>query len=720
MKLATPTRSRSRCLPTTGTESITTARWGPSTRWAPGKTSPSPSRVSTELQQFLLDRLLGVTNASGQFSVTFTSATAGQVIGSATSNVDVGGLVLVRSTDGTANNSGPARKTFVDAKIIIAPDDTNAVGDPHTFTVTVFADNGDGIDNDGTMGTFDAVGAGEDVTVTLTSINGASAVPPGPFVGVTNANGQFSVTFTSATAGQVIGSATSNVDVGGLVLVRTTDGTGNNSGPARKTFVDAKITISPDGVNPVGQPHTFTVTVWADNGDGIDNDGQMGTFDRVGAGQTVTVTLDGIGGAIPDLIAPINLPPADPTVIVGATNGLGEFSVTFTSATTGQVIGTATSNVNVAGLILPRTTDGTGNNSGPATKTFIDGQQPPIVVGPDKSLGSQPVIEILNSVTGAVINTFLAYEASYIGGVRIATGDLTGDGIAEIVTAPGRNHVPLVRVFSQSGTLLTEFLAFDSSFLGGVDVAVGDVDGDGKNDIIAGQSFQGSAVRVFRNVSNPLLAFQQYKSEFFPFGAAFIGGVVVAAADMGTFSNGTVVNAGLLDGIDEIIVGNEAGMRSTVSVFDYTGPVAVQVRSFLPLANNFRGGISIDVARVNADLIPDIIVGAGNQGNSIVEVRDGLTGALITTFAAFTAAVTPSFQAPIHVASLDSDGNGIADSIVVVQGSDGASRLIRFFNPLTGQLQRSTRRIGSKAGRGLLCGRAEQRAPVPQSFLFGD
>ncbi len=258
----------------------------------------------------------GVTNASGQFSVTFTSATAGQVIGSATSNVDVGGLVLVRSTDGTGNNSGPARKTFVDAKIIIAPDDTNAVGDPHTFTVTVFADNGDGIDNDGTMGTFDAVGAGEDVTVTLTSINGASAVPPGPFVGVTNANGQFSVTFTSATAGQVIGSATSNVDVGGLVLVRTTDGTGNNSGPARKTFVDAKITISPDGVNPVGQPHTFTVIVWADNGDGIDNDGQMGTFDRVGAGQTVTVTLDGIGGAIPDVIAPINLPPADPTVIV--------------------------------------------------------------------------------------------------------------------------------------------------------------------------------------------------------------------------------------------------------------------------------------------------------------------------------------------------------------------------------------------------------------------
>jgi hypothetical protein len=321
--------------------------------------------------------------------------------------------------------------------------------------------------------------------------------------------------------------------------------------------------------------------------------------------------------------------------------------------------------------------------------TFVNVQEPPIVIGPDKSLGSQPVINIINSVTGALLDTFLAYEASYIGGVRIATGDLNSDGTAEIVTAPGRNHVPLVRVFSQDGTLLTEFLAFDSGFLGGVDVAVGDVDGDGRNDIIAGQSFDGSAVRVFRNVSNPQPAFQLYKGEFFPFGAAFRGGVVVAAADMGTFSNGTVVNAGLLDGIAEVIVGNEAGMRSTVSVLDYTGPLAAQVRSFLPLANDFRGGVSIEIARVDGDTIPDIIVGAGNRGDSIVEVRNGLTGALITTFAAFTSADTPSFQAPIHIASLDSDSNGIADSIVVVQGSDGASRLIRFFDPITGQLQRS-------------------------------
>jgi uncharacterized repeat protein (TIGR01451 family) len=321
---------------------------------------------------------------------------------------------------------------------------------------------------------------------------------------------------------------------------------------------------------------------------------------------------------------------------------------------------------------------------------FVNVQNPFVVIGPDKSISNQPAVSIVNSITGETVEQFLAFEAAYTGGVRIATGDLTGDGVPEIVAAPGRNHIPLVRVFDQSGNLLSEFLAFDAGFLGGVDVAVGDVDGDGRNDIIAGQSFGGSAVCIFRNVSIAPLTFQPFKSEFYPFGAAFLGGVVVAAADMGTFSNGTVVNASIPDGRSEIIVGNEAGMRSTVVVVDYSGSTAAQVRTFLPLDNLFRGGVAIDAARINGDPIPDLIVGAGNQGGSKVEVINGVTGSLITSFVAFSSAETSSFQAPLRVAAIDRDLDGIAESIAVVQGSDGSTRLIRFFNPLTGALQSQT------------------------------
>ena len=103
-------------------------------------------------------------------------------------------------------------------------------------------DDGTGTDLDGVMGTFDAVGAGVAVTVTLTNQNGAAANPPGPFNGVTNANGQFDVTFTSATPGEVIGNATTTLVVGGVSLTRMTDGSAvgggqSNSDPATKTFL---------------------------------------------------------------------------------------------------------------------------------------------------------------------------------------------------------------------------------------------------------------------------------------------------------------------------------------------------------------------------------------------------------------------------------------------------------------------------------------------------
>ena len=106
------------------------------------------------------------------------------------------------------------------------------------------AQGGDGI-------TGFAVAVRANVMVTLTNAGGTVATPAGPFNGVTNASGQFSVTFTSATAGQVIGNATTSLIVGGLNLTRDTDpatagvGAGpNGSGPAIKTFVNGRIPSS--------------------------------------------------------------------------------------------------------------------------------------------------------------------------------------------------------------------------------------------------------------------------------------------------------------------------------------------------------------------------------------------------------------------------------------------------------------------------------------------
>ena len=107
-----------------------------------------------------------------------------------------------------------------------------------------------------------------------------------------------------------------------------------------------------------------------------------------------------------------------------------------------------------------------------------------IVIGMGKSPSTPQFVKVIDEESGAVLSQFAPYGNTFQGGVRVATGDLTGDGVDEIVTAPGWSIVAEVRVYTQNGGLLTSFQPYGSTFNGGVQVAVADVDGDGLNDII--------------------------------------------------------------------------------------------------------------------------------------------------------------------------------------------------------------------------------------------
>ena len=67
--------------------------------------------------------------------------------------------------------------------------------------------------------------------------------------------------------------------------------------------------------------------------------------------------------------------------------------------------------------------------------------------------------------------------------------------------------------------------------------------------------------------------------DFLAFPSSFIGGAVVAAADMGStpLASGPFVNT-LLDGKAEIVVGSGAGMKTTVKVFDVSGMIRPRLR----------------------------------------------------------------------------------------------------------------------------------------------
>ncbi len=116
-----------------------------------------------------------------------------------------------------------------------------------------------------------------------------------------------------------------------------------------------------------------------------------------------------------------------------------------------------------------------------------------LVVG--RGTGASPEVAVMTP-DGKTLVRWNAYQPKFSGGVRVAIGDLNGDGLNEIVTGAGPGGGPHIRIWKTDGTTWGgSFFAFDESERGGVQIAVGDVDGDGKDEIVAA-SGQGSIPRV--------------------------------------------------------------------------------------------------------------------------------------------------------------------------------------------------------------------------------
>jgi hypothetical protein len=145
-----------------------------------------------------------------------------------------------------------------------------------------------------------------------------------------------------------------------------------------------------------------------------------------------------------------------------------------------------------------------------------------IVTGP--GAGGGPHVKIFTALGGIVSDGFFAYPSTFAGGVSVAVGNLDNAGALDIVTGAGPGGGPHVRTFTASGSPLGDgFFAYDAGFFGGVNVAAGDLDGAGPDEIVTGAGPGGGPhVRSFRVNGAPL------GPGFFPYDINFHGGVKVA------------------------------------------------------------------------------------------------------------------------------------------------------------------------------------------------
>lgn len=189
-----------------------------------------------------------------------------------------------------------------------------------------------------------------------------------------------------------------------------------------------------------------------------------------------------------------------------------------------------------------------------------------------------PRVVVFDGVTQAPLHDFLAYDPTFTGGVRVAVGDVNGDGRADVITGAGPGGGPHVKVFNgATGALERSVFAFEPNFLGGVYVAAGDIDGDGRADLVAGMdeaTGAPSGVNLFSGVDGSSLG------TLTPFGTGFSGGVRVAAGDL----NG--------DGRADIVVGSGPGGGGHVRVFSGGGGLA-PIDSFFAFGPSYTGGVFV-------------------------------------------------------------------------------------------------------------------------------
>jgi hypothetical protein len=250
---------------------------------------------------------------------------------------------------------------------------------------------------------------------------------------------------------------------------------------------------------------------------------------------------------------------------------------------------------------------------------------------------------------GSLMREFNPYPG-FTGGVHVASGDVTGDEVPDVVTGAGPGGGPHVKVFDgATGKELASFFAFDSGFRGGVNVAAA----NGRIVVGAGPG-GGPHVKVFDGATGKELA------NFFAFDSGFRGGVNVAVAD------------------GRIVVGAGPGGGPHVKVIDAARLNEVQASGIIAntalLANffafdlAFTGGVSVAAGDLNGDRVPDMVVGAGPGGAPHVRALDGVSKVELASFFAFDS----GFRGGVNVA--------VADGRIVVGAGPGGGPHVKVIN----------------------------------------
>lgn len=278
---------------------------------------------------------------------------------------------------------------------------------------------------------------------------------------------------------------------------------------------------------------------------------------------------------------------------------------------------------------------------------------PPIAAG--AGAGGAPVVKLVDPVSGIARLSVNAF-GNFSGGARVATADVTGDTIPDLVAAAGPGGGPDVRVIDGvSGVEARRFFAFEPTFNGGMYVSAGDVDEDGFADLaVSADVGGGPRVVIVSGKDGSTLA------NFFGIDDMnFRGGARTAFGDISG------------DGIPDLIVAAGAGGGPRIAVFDGTTlrPGIVPQRlfnDFFAFEPGLRNGTYVAAGDVNGDGSVEIITGAGPGGAPRIVAFAAVDRTPVADF--FVGDLNDRRGIPIAARNLDADAQ-----VEIIAGSPAGS-----------------------------------------------
>lgn len=213
-------------------------------------------------------------------------------------------------------------------------------------------------------------------------------------------------------------------------------------------------------------------------------------------------------------------------------------------------------------------------------------------------------------------------------GALVSAGDLTGDGLAEIVITAENGGGARIRIFSPDGNgnfnQTSDFFGLvgsddipDVSFRGGGRSAIGDFNGDGRNDLVfAAGTGGGPRIAIFNGLTLGLNGGPKLTGDFFVYEPTLRNGSFVAAGDLNN------------DGIAELVTGaGNGGTRVRVingaTLFNSNGQTVTAIADFFAFTANIGSGVRVAATDLTGDGRIDVIAGVGPGAGSTVRVFSG-------------------------------------------------------------------------------------------------